>query len=441
MTYLAPRHPLQILQQIEFEEAVRPEDPRFVDTEVARGSPRTLDRIARKFGLNMSSGEFYPATKRHSLLFGHIGCGKTTELLHLSEKLRAGRQLYVVNVDVLNELDRNNLQYADALMALAKGLLGALAADNIDLEGNAAHGLERWFAEHVKTEDRAKELVAQLETNVKVEGGIPFLAKLFASFTAAAKTNATYKDSLRIVIRNTFTQFADAFNSFLRSAEKALLDAGKGRRILFVIDSTDKLSSDDTKRFFVDDAEQLLAIEALMLYTAPLSLKYDGIPLGKVDDIVLPVIKLKERDGTAYASGCNAMRSMLLRRADESVFSDSALIDMIVESSGGHPRELLRLLKLCCEFAEGDQIDRIAVSAAIKALASDYRRFLEPEDYDLLVQMDRESEQHGGNNERTRRLLYRLALIEYNDGGWRRSHPVVRSLEGYSRALQASISG
>jgi Ni2+-binding GTPase involved in maturation of urease and hydrogenase len=440
MTYSASIHPLQILQRIEFEEAVGPGDPRFVDTEEARGSPRTLDRIARKFGLNMTSGEFYPATKRHSLLFGHIGCGKTTELLHLSEKLRAGRQLYVVNVDVLNELDRNNLQYADALMALAKGLLATLAVDNVSLEDGATRGLEQWFAEHVKTEDRAKELVAQLETSVKSEIGIPFLAKLFAGFTAAAKTNATYKDSLRIVIRNTFTQFADAFNAFLRSAEASLRDSGKGQRILFVVDSTDKLSSEDTKRFFVDDAEQLLAIEALMLYTAPLSLKYDGIPLGKVDDIVLPVIKLKERNGSAYAAGCNAMRSMLLRRADQSVFSDPALIDKIVEFSGGHPRELLRLLKLCCEFAEGDKIDPAAVTSAIKALASDYRRFLEPEDYVLLVQMDRESEQHGGNNERTRRLLYRLALIEYNDGGWRRSHPVVRLLEGYANALQASAS-
>jgi hypothetical protein len=35
-------------------------------------------------------------------------------------------------------------------------------------------------------------------------------------------------------------------------------------------------------------------------------------------------------------------------------------------------------------------------------------------------------------------LLYCLALLEYNDGGWRRSHPVIRTLEGYRRAVAAA---
>jgi hypothetical protein len=30
--------------------------------------------------------------------------------------------------------------------------------------------------------------------------------------------------------------------------------------------------------------------------------------------------------------------------------------------------------------------------------------------------------------------LHRLALLQYNDGKWRRSHPVVQTLEGYKLA-------
>lgn len=440
LTYFIPSNPLHILQMIEFEDAIGPDDPRFIDTEQARGSPKTLYRLTKKFGLDLTTGQFFPATKRHVLLFGHIGCGKSTELLHLAKKLGPGKKLYVVAVDILNELDRNNLQYADVLMALAKALIQRLQDDQISLPDEAVDGLRAWFVEHVKTEDRAQELVAQLETGATLETGLPFFGKLFAKFTAAAKTNATYKESLRNVIRNTFTQFSEAFNCFLRAAETALATAGKAQRVLFVIDSTDKLSAADTKRFFIDDSEQLLAIEALILYTAPLSLKYDGTPLGKIDDLVLPVIKLRERDGQDHAAGREAMRAMLLKRASDTVFADDSLINKLVEFSGGHPREMLRLLKLCCEFAEGEQIDDGAVESAIKSLSSDYRRFLEPEDYTLLIQMDRESEQHGGNNEPTRRLLYRLALIEYNDGGWRRSHPAVRLLEGYQRAERIPAS-
>jgi hypothetical protein len=65
----------------------------------------------------------------------------------------------------------------------------------------------------------------------------------------------------------------------------------------------------------------------------------------------------------------------------------------------------------------------------------EYRRFLEPADYDLLVLLDANTV-HAGNDDRTRKLLYNLSLLEYNDGTWRRSHPVIRTLEGYALARE-----
>lgn len=123
---------------------------------------------------------------------------------------------------------------------------------------------------------------------------------------------------------------------------------------------------------------------------------------------------------------------MLLLRANESLFASDAQVDRLVEHCGGHPRELLRLLKLCCEIADG-RIDAAVVQRAIKQLASDYRRFPKPGDYALLRAID-EQPANGGNDERAQELLYRLALLEYNDGEWRRSHPVIRTLEGYALA-------
>ena len=67
-----------------------------------------------------------------------------------------------------------------------------------------------------------------------------------------------------------------------------------------------------------------------------------------------------------------------------------------------------------------DRLTAADIEAAIKQLASEYRRFLEPEDYALLARIDSDAI-HAGNDERTRRLLYNLALLEYNDASWRRS--------------------
>ena len=130
------------------------------------------------------------------------------------------------------------------------------------------------------------------------------------------------------------------------------------------------------------------------------------------------------------------MRELLLRRADRSLFASDAEIDRLVEFSGGHPRELLRLLKLCCEFAD-DGIDAAVVERAIAQLASDYRYFLKPADYALLKAIDTDPAQ-GGNDEQAQQLLHRLALLQYNDGTWRCSHPVVRTLEGYRIAVPPS---
>lgn len=431
MTYQPPKHVLDVLQSIEFEDALELDDPRYVDTREARGSQRTLDRLARKFGLLLADGRFAPTTQKHVLFFGHTGSGKTTELRRYAKRLSGPGSFYVVEVGIPSEVDRHNLKYADALMAMARVLFARLQAESVLLPSGALGELEQWFAERVLSEDELKEFAATVDAGAKAKGGIPYLLDLFARFTVSYKSNVTYKETLRRVVRNNFNQFTEAFNRFLRTTEAALDRQGRGKRVLFVLDGTDKLRGEDTRSFFVEDAEQLLAIDAHVVYTAPLSLKYEGHLAGKLDaDLVLPMIKLDERDGGACAAGRRAMRDILLRRADRALFATEAEIDRLVEHSGGHPRELLRLLKRCCEEAPDNLIEASTVEIAVRGLAADYRHFLEPEDYLLLAKIDHDPA-HGGNDERTRRLLYTLALMEYNDGSWRRSHPVVRLLEGY----------
>ena len=437
MAYQPPRTIGEILQKLEVEEALAPDDPRYVNTRAARDSEQTFKRFGRKFGFSPNDDRLFRPTQRHVLFFGHIGSGKTTELRRYINDLKGPGRFFSVEVNIIELLDRHNLQYADVLMAIAHALLERLRDEGVALPADALQELESWFADKVLTQEDTRELTLGIETSVSVKGGIPYLLELLGRFNTAFRNNHTYKESLRRVIRNTFGDFAEAFNRLLRKAEQSLTGANKALRVLFLIDGTDKLRDEDTRRFFIYDVEQLLAITALVIYTAPISLKYESNLAGKLDaDLVLPMIKLYEKDGARCEAGCSAMRDILLLRADRSVFASDAEIDRLIEHSGGHPRELLRLLKLCCEFAEDDRLDAATVESAIKQLAAEYRRFLEPEDYALLAKLDSD-EIHGGNDERTRRLLYNLALLEYNDASWRRSHPVVRTLEGYQRARSA----
>lgn len=436
MTYQPPKHILEVLQKIEYEEALPDGDPRYVDTQAARGSEKTFATLARKFGWDPASNAFFAPNEKHVLFFGHIGSGKTTELRRYAGKLNESKRFYVVEVDVLAKLDRNNLHYTEALMAMAESLLERLAADGYTLDEAVLAPVRHWFSSTIKTETKTRELNAELKTGIDAGGGIPGLVKLFAGFTSAFKTGASQKTEWRQEIRNHFTSLATAFNNLIRAAEAELKKTGRAERVVLLLDGTDKMRGEDTQQFFVQDAEQLLAIQTLAIYTAPLDLKYDGRLGGKLDaDMVLPMIKLQERDGSRCEAGWTALTGLLLHRADRSLFASDGDIARLVEFCGGHPRELLRLLKLCCEYAD-TTIDAAVVQRAIDKLASDYRYFLQPGDYTLLKTID-SNPAHGGNDKRTQELLHRLALLQYNDGKWRRSHPVVRTLEGYMLAVVA----
>jgi energy-coupling factor transporter ATP-binding protein EcfA2 len=444
MAYQPPSHPVEVLQKIEIEEGLEPDDPRCVETQAARGRQKTFNRLAIKLGLSLSDSRLCAPKQQHVLFFGHRGSGKSTELRRYARDLHGPGRFFVVRVDINDVLDRHNLRYADILMAIARLLIQHLRDAEVTLSADALHPLESWFAEKVLTHEEIKDFSLLVETSAKAKGGIPYLLEMFGGFTSAFKRNSTYKNSLREIIRNTFGDFVLAFNHLLRDAERALTAGNLAQRVLFIIDNTDKLSGEDSARLFIADAEQLLAIEALVVWAAPINMKYETTFAGKLDaDLVLPMIKLYEKDGAIWSAGWEALRDILLRRAAPSLFLSDAEVERLIDHCGGHPRELLRLLKLCCEFAEGSYFDANTVDLAIKQLASEYRRFLKPEDYTLLAKIDGD-DIHAGNDERTKILLYNLALLEYNDGSWRRSHPVVRTLEGYQRArsiLQSAAAG
>jgi hypothetical protein len=431
----------EVLRALEFENALQPEDPRYVETAEARGSPGVQRRFERKLG--WYNGRFLPPGAKHVLFFGHVGAGKSTELRRYARELSNTGHVHVVEVDVTTVLDLNNLQFPDALLAMAQRLLESLVGlqPAITVDPACLRPLQSWFSERVQQVVDAKELAAELKTEASVAGGIPFVAKLLAKFSASFKANVTYKETLRTEIRNTFTQLAGLFNALLAKIEEALTHArGKDVRVLFLLDGTDKLKGEDTKRFFVEDAQQLLEIQALVVYTAPISMKYQGDLVGQLDaDLILPILKLTDASGAPNAAGQKAMRDLLLHRVAASAFATEAQITALVDASGGHPRELLRLLKYCCELADQSTIDAATVERAVAQLASEYRRILEPKDYDVLAAAAGPGAP-AGNDERVRRLLFNLSLLEYNDGSWRRPHPVVRGLDGFTRAV-AQLAG
>lgn len=431
----APKSLGAVNAAIDYKEALALDDPRYVPTAAARAE-RFQKLFYATLGYNPADQSFVPpASGKHVLFFGHVGCGKSTELTQMCAELHRRDRYWVVRIDLLDLIDPNDARYSDVWLAVAQQLVAQLQADGLQVPSPVLSRLENWFSEQVLSHEQVKELGGELKAEVEIGGGMPLIGKLLARFTSAIKTGSTYRDALRTVVRNTYGEFVGALNALLEAAAQAVREEHRAEQVLLVIDGTDRFRREDWQRFFVDEVNQLTLVRCVAVYTAPMALKASGARLDLFDNLVLPMIKLREFSGDMQRrpSAYEAMRAVLLKRCHASLFDRVETLDALIDHSGGHLRDALRLLSYACVEADGPLLGDAAVQSAAKRLAGDFRDWLQHAHYQLLVDAARDPENTGTSAEITL-LVERGALLEYNTGSWRLPHPVIRMLSAYRRA-------
>jgi energy-coupling factor transporter ATP-binding protein EcfA2 len=423
-------------RNLRFDEPLAADDPRLVDLNAVRGDFR-LHRFLFELGIDAADGPLdAPPDCQYVLFGGHRGCGKSTELRRLAAELHRPDRYYVVLVDVLKLLDVNDVEYSDVLLAQAEALTAQLGRDGIDIDGVHVERLQDWFFERIESHTQTKELAAELKAGAEVKAGLPFLGRLLAGVVNSIRANSVHKHELRRMVRASFPQFADACNGLIEHARERVRAEQQGQGLLFIVDGTDRLRGDDADAFFERDVYQLKMVRANAIYCAPIDLISERGVLAQSFSIVrLPMIKLADKHAeTPLPEAMDTMRRMALARIDGRLFTDArAILDYLIRISGGHPRDLIRLLSYALAESFGRPIDHAAAEEAVRRLATDYRRIIQQEDYALLAAIDRAPPEFTPIDGRTRRLLYDLALLEYNSFWWA-SHPAVRTLEGYCAA-------
>lgn len=437
--YVPPKDIVEAARQLDYSLPLECDDPRYVDTEKGRGDIN-YNQLFKSMGFDFSTSGL-PALpdSSHTLFCGHIGCGKSTELRKLGEKLSSCGLFYVVFIDIARELDANNLQYPDLLMSVTNRLLEQLKKDNINIQSVFMSNLILWFDERIRVNEAINGFAPELNSSVELDTGINSLTNVFNRLANSFRMNSTYKEGLRQLIKNNFTEFADAFHLFLTSVENETKKMNKGQRVLFIVDGTDKLSRADSVRFFIEDSNQLKSIKSHFLLCAPIHLFYSENQVQqRFNYFILPMIKIATNYGKKIRAGYEVMREIVLRRVDMSLFEDPGtfehpgVIDMIIEFSGGSPRELMRILGYAYLHAT-DRFTKDTVIKAINNLATDYKRMLAPKGqkyYRLLFNIDNGIDIVDEDCGAIEYLLFNLALFEY-DGLFWRSNPVIRVLENY----------
>lgn len=431
----APQGVLQVMAKLNESEPLPASDRRFVESAQARSS-KFRQKLFSKLGYNPATSEFVPPEQgKHLLFYGHVGCGKSTEMRHLCTALHGAQRYWVVQVDLIKMIDPNNVRYCDVWLAVAQRILEEAEKNHsIKIDDVALQRLFNWFKEIIKTYESVREVAGELKSEVELGYQIPLVAKLLSKFTASFKMGNTHREMVREVVNNNYGEFIEALNQVLISLRSELQRTNNGCLPLVWIDGCDRFRGGDWRRFFIDEGNQITQANCVTIYTAPLALKHHGRPLAQFDFLVLPMVKLQDFDTrdkleTAY----QMMREFLLKRCHFSMFADMATLDQLIFYSGGNLRDALRLLRLCCESVEQLPIDGATVEEAAKQLASEFRSWLTVEHYAVLAECD--VNLNMGQGKVINQLIEEGVLLEYNTGAWRQAHPVLHKLPPYRAAL------
>lgn len=345
------------------------------------------DPVARMF----TSIAFTPV-ESIQLFSGFSGSGKTTELLRLKQRLeRNGHFVVYANaLDYLNPAEPVDI--TELLIVLAAAFGEAVA----ELPGAPALTESFWGRLlHFLTNTE----LSLTQAGVKIEAEAP-MREVFGKLKAGVdlklelKTASSFRQSLQRVLHGHLTSLQQQVTEFYADAvQRIRLEKGENTPIVFLFDQLEQmrgglLTEQDVihsvERIFTVHLDRLRIPSMHVVYTVPPWLKF--VTPGMVAMVLLPARHLWDNnpERTRTVVNWTAFRSVVLKRLGDDgllrLFGEDQeqgmhLIDQVIGQSGGHLRDLLRLLRdVVLRSASRQSLPATAdvVVATINALRRDY---------------------------------------------------------------------
>ncbi len=426
---------------------VTPDHPFYVDFKDLRGDFQER-KVMKILNVSMNEqGNYYfdyrvnPYNKTMLFLAGMRGSGKTSELAKYAKLLHSPECFFVVTCNVDEELDMDNVQYMDILIFQLEKLLSMAKDSNLKLDKGIIDSMQKWFEERVKEINTSLKAEGSAEIEVGGEASITGLFAKMLGLTAKIKMGLSGSreraETIRTNFKNRFLDFSLKFNTFIEQSASQMRKQKIAQEILFIVDGLEKTMSADLRRkIILEESNRIRQIKANTIFTLPIELMKEEQRIKNFSEIItFPFIKVKERDGCFVEPALEKFREFVLKRVDASLFDKPATIDMAIEYSGGSPRQLLRIIEHANWQADETQgkITQADMDAAIDELGNNNARYLEPEDFKLLKQLQRELDTGRpiGFDSHIQTLLEKEILFEYNDGTYKCVNPLLERSKLY----------
>lgn len=437
MTISPAKNVVAAYKQCNPDYALPADDNRYVDLSEVRGENiKIISTIRRSIERSDDNTCTY-------LISGHRGSGKTTELFRLKQRLEQD-SYFCVYFDVGDALDLADISYIDIFLAMVDETSKVLQTVDLDIDNETITDIHNWVTQEAYAESTVeKQIDGKASAGIEANVGIPSILKLFGNLTGDIKHSQSQRHTIRENIEKKASNFIRKINQFLISVRTAIQKKNY-KDIVIIIDGLEKIhyrtftlsasQSDSHTQLFVQHAEQLLSLQSHVVYTTPISLFFISNLQNDYENVyILPMVRLSE-------AGKATLKKLVEKRVDiEAVFSEPTLIDILIESSGGVVRDLMRLLRLSCDTDE-NQVSAIEVKYAVSRLTKEYDRLLKSSDIPILEKVNR-TEIVNPDNERTNQLLLNRVILEYENG--KRSaklHPACLKIEWVMDEINELIS-
>lgn len=373
------------------------------------------------------------------LFTGHIGCGKSTELQRLKAELEVAG-FHVVYFESSQDLDMADIDVSDILLSVARQVSVSLEAIGIKLKPTYFINLFREIGDFLQT---PIELSGQAELSLGI-----------AKITAKTKDSAQLRNQLRQYLEPRTNSILQAINEEVleKAVEQLKLRGQKG--LVAIVDNLDRVDMrpvasgrTQPEYLFIDRGEQLRRLKCHVVYTIPLALifsnEYETLKNrlgGGIAPKVLPMVRVRQRDGADYEPGMSLLCQLILARAFPEVPSNERLLlitelfdhletlDRICRVSGGHIRNLLGLLYSCLQ-RQDPPFSRDCLEAVIKDYRDDLLLAIDECQWELLFEVVQQQSVKGESD--YQRLLRSMYLFEYRDplGRWFGISPALAETE------------
>ena len=373
----------------------------------------------------------YGSYSNAMLLFGHRGCGKSTELNKMEETLtEEGYQVRII--DCWKVLDMYNMDYTDILILLGDALLDIADKSKCRLpEEKIKRIADFWRASGVKT------IVDNLDRSIGASGGIstatPPLLQGLLGFFFDVKADLKQSSSTSVEYKKQIERSLAEWNRIIRDLADTIADKRDGKQPIIIFEGLDKLDSvspDKAWDLFSVHGGQLSSYSFPIVYTFPIALSYDPrfhAVESYFQGFIMPMIKLRDIDGRECSEGKQTILKIVEMRADLALFDGNAL-DLAIEKTGGCLRDLFNVIRTTGAFARRGKKEKIGedmVRIALESIKSDITRRIEGKQHDFLVEIYNGMHMKIQDKPMLLQMMQANAVLEYNGKRWHDVHPLV----------------